>query len=111
MLKVQQQANDEPPPPPPCSHPAGDLDFVTDTLGGFGVRRALTHTLMSRFLQVTRKISSFVHYQKLKKVFFFPSFFFHNTHLCWEVLQRQKAAEGGGAEINRPNRKASVCSV
>lgn len=45
-LPVQQQVNDEP-PPPPRSRPAGDLDSVTDTLGGFRGRRALTHTLMS----------------------------------------------------------------
>lgn len=43
-LPVQQQVNDE---PPPRCHPAGDLDSVTDTLGGFRGRGTLTHALMS----------------------------------------------------------------
>lgn len=41
---VQQQVNDE--PAPPTSLPVGDLDAVTDMLGGFRGRRALTHTLV-----------------------------------------------------------------
>lgn len=56
-----------PPPYPFHSHPAGDFNSITDTLGGFKCRRRTDpcfNAFCPHFFKITRKISSFVQYQR-----------------------------------------------
>lgn len=112
--------------PIPCSHPAGDLDSVADTLGGFRGKGTLTRALMSlahiSFGSRGKSAALFsIKSPKARKRVRVRESFYFFFFLCVCVFvyvgkscngrKERRRGRGGGGGINWPNRKVSVCAL